>query len=224
MLAFVSSLMFVALAEMGDKTQLLAMTFAAKYRTDQVLAGVFGAILLNQAVAVAAGWLLSSVVPLGIISFIAALSFIGFGLWNLAADDDDDGAEKQYRFGPVLTVAAAFFIAEMGDKTQLATVSLTVQYGKPVAVLLGTTAGMMLANCLGIFVGAAVCRNIPARLMAWAAALVFIAFGLSGVYQSLRSVLPAPQVIPLMGGILCAIAAAAWFIVRRKQRAVEPVR
>ncbi|TBR17428.1 TMEM165/GDT1 family protein, partial [bacterium] len=124
MTAFIASLIFVVLAEMGDKTQLLAMAFATRYSAHKVLIAVFLATLVNHALAVVFGHFLTVIIPMDIISFIAALSFIIFGLWTIRGDKLEGEDKKKSRFGPVLTVGIAFFLAEMGDKTQLATVSL----------------------------------------------------------------------------------------------------
>ncbi|HOU36406.1 MAG TPA: TMEM165/GDT1 family protein, partial [Candidatus Omnitrophota bacterium] len=107
MAAFIGSFLFVALAEIGDKTQLLAMAFAARYPWQKVLWGVFFATVLNHSIAVAAGKLLTVVIPLDIISFIAAVSFIIFGLWTLRGDTLEGEDKRESRFGPVLTVGIA---------------------------------------------------------------------------------------------------------------------
>ena len=129
--AFIASLLFVTLAEMGDKTQLLAMAFATRFPAPTVLAAVFVATLLNHALAVAAGRLLTTVIPLDVISLTAALSFILFGLWTIRGDTLEGEDQRHSSFGPFLTVAIAFFLAELGDKTQLATISLAVKYSDP---------------------------------------------------------------------------------------------
>ncbi len=185
MTAFIASLLFVLLAEMGDKTQLLAMAFAARYKTDRVLLGIFLATILNHALAVIAGHFLSVVIPMRIISFIAALSFIGFGIWTLKGDKLKGEDKRESRLGPVLTVAIAFFLAEMGDKTQLATVSLAIKYQSMLNVLMGTTVGMVIADSIGIIAGIMLYKHIPEKTIKWISAGVFILFGLAGVYKIL---------------------------------------
>ncbi len=115
MSAFLASLLFVALAEMGDKTQLLAMAFATRFPVRTVLSAVLFATFLNHALAVAAGRLLTTVIPVEIISLVAALSFILFGLWTVRGDTLEGEDERGSAFGPFLTVAVAFFLAELGD-------------------------------------------------------------------------------------------------------------
>lgn len=185
MTAFIASFLFVVLAEMGDKTQLLAMAFASRYSWYKVLIAVFIATVLNHALAVAAGHFLTTVVPLDIISFIAALSFIGFGLWTIRGDKLEGEDKKESRFGPVATVAIAFFLAEMGDKTQLATISLAVEYRNMFSVLMGTTMGMVVADSVGIIVGIVMRKHIPEKTIKWIAAVTFILFGLHGMYKVL---------------------------------------
>ncbi len=185
--AFIASLLFVVLAEMGDKTQLLAMAFAAKYKAHKVLIAVFLATLLNHSLAVITGRLLSAAIPLDIISLIAALSFIVFGLWTIRGDELHGEDKKESRFGPIVTVGIAFFLAEMGDKTQLATISLAVEYKNMFNVLMGTTLGMVIADTVGIIVGIVLHKHIPEKTIKWISAIIFILFGLIGVHQVLSA-------------------------------------
>lgn len=185
MTAFIASFIFVVLAEMGDKTQLLAMAFATKYSAYKVLIAVFLATLLNHALAVVAGRFLTTVMPMEIISFIAAFSFIIFGLWTIRGDKLEGEDKKESRFGPIATVGIAFFLAEMGDKTQLATISLAVKYQSMINVLMGTTLGMIIADAIGIIVGIVMRKHIPERIIKWVSAGIFILFGLVGIYKIL---------------------------------------
>lgn len=185
MAAFIASLMFIVLAEMGDKTQLLAMAFATRYSAHKVLIAVFLATLLNHSLAVAVGHFLTVVIPMEIISFIAALSFIFFGLWTLRGDKPGWENKKETRFGPILTVGIAFFLAEMGDKTQLATVSLAVEYQNMFSVLMGTTLGMVIADAFGIIAGVVLKKHIPEKVIKWVSAGIFILFGSIGVAKIL---------------------------------------
>jgi len=183
MTAFLASLFFVTLAEMGDKTQLLAMAFATRYKASQVLLAVFLATAVNHALAVAIGEALTKVIPLDIISLVVAASFILFGLWTLRGDTIENGVKKESRFGPVATVAIAFFLAEMGDKTQLATVSLAIKYRNMFGVLLGTTTGMVIADAVGIVIGIVMKKRIPDYAIKWISAIIFILFGLIGIFK-----------------------------------------
>jgi Ca2+/H+ antiporter, TMEM165/GDT1 family len=185
MAAFIASFLFVLLAEMGDKTQLLAMAFAAKYKAHEVLVAVFIATILNHSIAVAAGRFLAAVIPVDIISFLAALSFIFFGLWMLRGDKLEGEDKRQSKLGPVATVAIAFFLAEMGDKTQLATISLAVQYRNTLGVLMGTTLAMVVSDAVGIIAGVIMRKHIPGKAIKWVSSVIFILFGLNGIFRAL---------------------------------------
>jgi Ca2+/H+ antiporter, TMEM165/GDT1 family len=202
MTAFIASLIFVVLAEMGDKTQLLAMAFASRFRWQIVMWGIFVATAVNHIMAAAAGSYLSLIVPLEYIKTAAAISFILFGLWTIRGDKLS-GEDKKYHFSPFWTVAIAFFLAEMGDKTQLATISLAVQYQKVLLVWMGTTFGMMISDGIGVVVGIVLGKKIPERIIKWGAALIFIGFGVIGLYNNLPKQMVHPSVI--VAGILTII-------------------
>ncbi|MDA8125895.1 MAG: TMEM165/GDT1 family protein [Deltaproteobacteria bacterium] len=210
MTIFIAAFLFVVLAEMGDKTQLLAMAFATRYPAKTVLAGVLAATLLNHLLAVVLGSFLTDFIPMSTIQIAASLSFIFFGLWTLRGDELE-GEDKKYKFSPFWTVAVAFFFAEMGDKTQLATVALAAKYQSILPIWMGTTAGMMVADAFGIIVGVVLGKRIPERFVKWFAAVIFILFGFIGLYDSL----PARFLtLPAMAGALLAVAALIWLIVR----------
>lgn len=176
----------VTLAEMGDKTQLLAMCFATRFNAKKVLLGVFIATILNHALAVAVGYFLKEILSqyTVYIQLVASLSFIGFALWTIKGDKVDDACDAKTTYGPVITVAMAFFIAEMGDKTQLATVSLAAGFSNPFAVLLGTTIGMLAADGLGIIFGVVMNKKIPEKILKWLSAGIFAICGLIGYAES----------------------------------------
>jgi putative Ca2+/H+ antiporter (TMEM165/GDT1 family) len=183
MTAFLTSLAIVVLAEMGDKTQLLAMAFATRFRWQTVMWGVFAATAANHFFAVLVGTYLTSIIPIHYIKIAAALSFILFGLWTLRGDKLED-EDKRFSFSPFWTVAVAFFIAEMGDKTQLATVALAAEFNTVIPVWIGTTTGMMIADGVGIVAGIVLHKRIPEKQIKWFAALTFIAFGVWGLYEN----------------------------------------
>jgi len=184
MTAFFTSLAIVVLAEMGDKTQLLAMAFASRFRWQTVMAGVFAATLANHLFAVVVGNYLTNVIPLDTVKIAASASFILFGLWTIRGDKLE-GEDKKFNFSPFWTVAVAFFFAEMGDKTQLATVALAAEFKSVVPVWTGTTAGMLIADAIGIIAGIVLHKTIPEKQIKWFAATVFIAFGAWGLYNTL---------------------------------------
>jgi putative Ca2+/H+ antiporter (TMEM165/GDT1 family)/putative Mn2+ efflux pump MntP len=221
--AFVASLLFVSLAEMGDKTQLLAMAFATRFPAHTVLSAVFVATLLNHALAVAAGRLLTNVIPLDVISLAAALSFILFGLWTIRGDTLEGEDERRSSYGPFLTVAIAFFLAELGDKTQLATISLAVKYTNPIAVLLGTTAGMVVSDGIGIIIGIVLGKRLPDTLIRLVSAGVFIVFGFAGASSVLTTMLPlAVSAVILFGLAVATLGAAHYLFVRRRRVEAAP--
>jgi putative Ca2+/H+ antiporter (TMEM165/GDT1 family) len=208
--AYLASLGFVVLAEMGDKTQLLAMAFASRYKWQTVMWGVFAATLVNHLLAVVAGNYLTRLIPLSYIQIAAAASFILFGLWTLRGDTLE-GEDKRFNYSPFWTVAVAFFFAEMGDKTQLATVALATQYDSIIAIWLGTTSGMLVADAIGIIVGIVLGKRIPERFIKWFAAIIFIAFGVAGLYQTLPKFL---LTFPIIAGFLGMVALLAYLVVR----------
>jgi Ca2+/H+ antiporter, TMEM165/GDT1 family len=208
--AYLASLGFVVLAEMGDKTQLLAMAFASKYKWQTVMWGVFVATLVNHLLAVVAGNYLTSLIPLSYIQIAAAASFIIFGLWTLRGDTLE-GEDKRFNYSPFWTVAVAFFFAEMGDKTQLATVALATKYQSIVAVWLGTTSGMLVADAIGIIVGIVLGKRIPERFIKWFAAIIFIGFGVIGLYQTLPKYFVT---FPIIVAFLGLVALSTFLVVR----------
>lgn len=210
MTAFITALAFVVLAEMGDKTQLLAMAFATRYCWRTVMWGVFAATVFNHLFAVVVGTYITHFVPMETVQLVAAASFILFGLWTIRGDELD-GEDKACGRSPFWTVAIAFFIAEMGDKTQLATIALAAQFNTIIPVWLGTTTGMMIADGLGIVVGIVLGKRIPERTVKWFAAIIFILFGLVGLYAS------APQswlTTPIIAGTIAVVAAATYLVAR----------
>jgi putative Ca2+/H+ antiporter (TMEM165/GDT1 family) len=197
--ALLASIGFVVLAEMGDKTQLLAMALACRFRWQTVMLGVFAATLCNHFLAVVAGTYLTKLIPFFYVQIAASASFILFGFWTLRGDTLE-GEDKRFNFSPFWTVAVAFFLAEMGDKTQLATVALAAEYQSIFSVWVGTTMGMLIADAIGIGVGIVLGKKIPERAIKWTAALIFIFFGLSGLYE----LLPPLYLYPIF--IFCGIA------------------
>src|SRR5207248_6986614 len=190
MAAFVQSLLVIFLAEMGDKTQLVSLAFATRYRPRTVLGGIFVATLAVHLFSVAIGELLGLALPLFWIHLLAGLAFIGFGLWTLRGDTlEDEAVGHKARLGPFLTVATTFFLAELGDKTMLATITLASQQQAFVPVWLGSTAGMVLADGIAVGIGVAAGRRLPARAIKLVAAAIFFAFGLWATGSALLSMI-----------------------------------
>lgn len=175
--AFLTSAALVALAEIGDKTQLLSFVLAARLRKPwPIIAGIFVATIANHLFASSVGVWLASLVDRQWLPWITGLVFVAFGLWALHPDSLDDDP-KLHRAGAFVTTAIAFFIAEMGDKTQLATVALAARFDALFAVVIGTTIGMMLANVPAVIVGEKLAQKLPLTAIRWIAAGVFIATG-----------------------------------------------
>lgn len=147
--AFLASFLVVFLAELGDKTQFIVMAFTAKYRWQSVFAGMTLGILVVHSLAVAVGSLAGQLIPVHLMTIIASCLFIGFGVWTLRGDDEEEEENVHpSRFGPLLTVAMTFIVGEMGDKTQFAAMTMAAQYESWLMVLAGAVVGMVLADSL----------------------------------------------------------------------------
>jgi Ca2+/H+ antiporter, TMEM165/GDT1 family len=178
--AFLVSTGIVALAEMGDKTQLLALVLALRFRQPwPIVLGIFIATVANHALAGAVGsWVTTWMGP-DLLRWVLGGSFIAMALWMLVPDQlDDDDSPAAPRFGVFGTTVIAFFLAEMGDKTQIATVMLAAQYQAYVWVVAGTTLGMMLANAPVVWLGERMTRLVPLRVVHLVSALIFLGLGL----------------------------------------------
>jgi putative Ca2+/H+ antiporter (TMEM165/GDT1 family) len=179
--AFLLSTGIVALAEMGDKTQLLSLVLAARFRRPwPILWGILIATLANHALAGAVGASVTAWLGPQWLRWILAGSFIAMAAWMLVPDKlDDDDAPDAPRHSVLVTTVIAFFLAEMGDKTQVATVMLAAQYQTWFAVVAGTTLGMMLANAPVVWFGERVMRRVPVRAVHVVSALIFLGLGLA---------------------------------------------
>jgi Ca2+/H+ antiporter, TMEM165/GDT1 family len=217
--AYLFSAGAVVLAEMGDKTQLLAMAFATKYKATKVMIGVMIATIFNHALAVAAGNYITRFDSAQIwIQTIASLSFIFFGLWTIRGDKLEGEENRTTKYGPVVTVAAAFFLAEMGDKTQLATIALAAKFPvSPLWVLMGTLTGMMIADAIGIFVGVVMCRNISGRKIKLVSAGAFILFGFIGSWQAASGDLHlgTGMAAAVMAALAVLTGLSAYYLIRK---------
>ncbi len=177
--AFLISTGIVALAEMGDKTQLLSLVLAARFRKPwPIVLGILVATLANHALAGAVGSWVTTVLGPDVLRWVLGLSFIAMAVWMLIPDklDDEEGDEAP-RMGVFMTTVVAFFLAEMGDKTQIATVMLAAQYNAWAWVVAGTTLGMMVANAPVVWLGDAITRRVPIRLVHLVSAVIFAVLG-----------------------------------------------
>ncbi|TAL11009.1 MAG: TMEM165/GDT1 family protein [Porticoccaceae bacterium] len=176
--AFLVSTGIVALAEIGDKTQLLAFVLAAKFRKPlPIIAGILLATLVNHGFAGALGaWITAFMTP-ATLRWVLGISFLGMAVWTLIPDTFDESDSKVTRFGVFGTTVVGFFLAEMGDKTQIATVALAAQYHTFFAVVAGTTLGMMIANVPAVLLGDRIAQRMPVRLVHAVAAAIFAILG-----------------------------------------------
>lgn len=183
--AFFSSTVLVALAEIGDKTQLLALFLAARFRQKYAIsAGIFAATLLNHALSAWIGvWLAARFSPTAL-SWLVGGSFLAVGLWLLRPDKDDSQDSPMMKYGAFFATFILFFLAEIGDKTQLATVFLAARYHEMWAVLVGSTLGLMLANVPVVYLGARLLNRMPTRIVRLSACALFCAMGLWTVWQN----------------------------------------
>jgi putative Ca2+/H+ antiporter (TMEM165/GDT1 family) len=177
--ALLTSLGMVAIAEMGDKTQLLSFVLAARFRGQQwiIIAGIFVATLFNHLLAAWLGdWVAMKVDP-QILGWVLGLSFLGFAVWAMIPDTLDAAGQRTGKYGAFVTTLILFFLAEMGDKTQLATVALGARFVDLDMVTIGTTLGMMIANVPAVLLGDKLCEKIPLSKIRFVAAASFAIFG-----------------------------------------------
>ena len=206
---FLVATVLIALAELGDKTQLLALVLACRYDPWKVLVGIFGATLLIHFLSVVVGAAVGSFIPAAYLSWGAGLLFVGFGIWTLRGDTVDAEEEAAPdRFGPILTSAIAFFLAELGDKTQIMTMTIAADPGGALrtfggfasgwlptsakapggltalaGVWMGSTVGMVLADGIAIIVGAVLGKALPEKLITRVAGVLFILFGVDMIAE-----------------------------------------
>lgn len=176
--AFLISTGIVALAEIGDKTQLLAFLLAARFRRPlPIVLGIFVATIVNHAFAAAVGAWVSATLGPQVLRWVLGLGFIAMAAWMLVPDEVDEDDAKLARYGVFMTTLIAFFLAEMGDKTQVATVALAARFGSMAPVVAGTTLGMMLANVPAVYFGGRIANKVPLKLVHGVAAAIFAVLG-----------------------------------------------
>ena len=185
MQAFLVSTGVVALAEMGDKTQILALVLAARFRRPwPIVWGMLTATIVNHFCAGAVGAWVTSVISPDVLRWILAASFIAMAVWIMIPDKlDEDEAPKAVRFGVYGATIISFFLAEMGDKTQIATVALAAKYHALLPVVAGTTVGMMLANVPVVFLGDKLTRRVPIKAVHAVCAAIFAVLGLLALFN-----------------------------------------
>jgi putative Ca2+/H+ antiporter (TMEM165/GDT1 family) len=183
--SFLVSISTVALAEIGDRTQLLSLMLACHYRRPwPILAGVLCATLANHAVAGVIGARLGHYLTPTILDAVVGVSMIAMALWTLKPDTLVEDAKRTGRASAFVATLVAFFIAEIGDKTQIATMALAAAYSNLALVVAGTTAGMMLANAPVVFLGKAFAERLPLRAINYAASILFLALGVAFIVRA----------------------------------------
>lgn len=184
-----TSALAVILAEIGDKTQLLALLLAVKFQKPwPIVAGIFAATIFNHAIAGAAGGWIASVLTPQVLSYVLACGFFAMGIWILVPDKQEGGLLNKgwiVKMGVFGTTVVTFFLAEMGDKTQLATVALAAHFDAPIEVVIGTTVGMLAADVPAVFLGSAATTKIPMKPLRIVCAILFIGLAVSSLFVNL---------------------------------------
>jgi putative Ca2+/H+ antiporter (TMEM165/GDT1 family) len=181
----------IFVAELGDKSQLMALTFATRFRTMPVLVGITIATAVVHLVSVAVGYGLGAALPTAWISLVAAVAFFAFGAWTLRGDkltEEERGKAERTTRSAIVAVGVSFFLAELGDKTMLATITLATQHGW-LGTWIGSTVGMVAADALAIVVGRQLGRHLPEKAIKYGAAALFAIFGAWLLFEALRELL-----------------------------------
>jgi putative Ca2+/H+ antiporter (TMEM165/GDT1 family) len=182
------SALVVALAEIGDRTQLLAIVLATRFRKPiPIIAGILVATLANHGLAAVVGYFAADVLKGRWFAYVVAASFFATAAWSLIPDKEDDAPPAASHFGVFLTTAIAFFVVEMGDKTQIATISLAARFHQILLVAAGSTLGMMAANIPAVLLGEAATRIVPLKLVRIGAACLFAGLGVWTLVEAMRA-------------------------------------
>lgn len=203
----------IFIAEMGDKTQLLLVAMANKYKVSQILIGTWTATVVLNLLAVVLGSALSQYIDLRIIKTIAGFAFLYFAMSSVSGDDDDEEEEnigKASKFGPTLAIFGAFFLGELGDKTQLSAITMAANYTNhklmnAVFVFLGCTLGLILADLLGLIVGLALKSKMPTKILNWVSFGIFTFFGILTLYQAFSMIFKSNKAVAVSVSALAAV-------------------
>ncbi|MBX7435108.1 TMEM165/GDT1 family protein [Mycobacterium sp. Y57] len=220
--ALLLSFAVIFIAELGDKTQLVAMMFALRYRWWVVLSAITVATALVHVLSVAIGHYLGAALPTHLLGMLAGAAFIFFGLWTLRGDslsDEEESRARQATGAAFMVVTSAFVLAELGDKTMLATITLAADNGW-LGIWIGSTLGMVAADGLAILVGAVAGKNLPEKFIQLSAAALFLLFG---AYMLLENILPTVPAVVVAGMALAVViggAVALWALPERRRPAV----
>lgn len=211
-------------AEMGDKTQIIAMTFATHYKVKEVILGVVFGVLLNHGIAIILGSFLSKVVPMNLIQIIAGIMFVIFGIMALS-DSDTEEIDNNKEINPIITVALAFFIGELGDKTQLTAMTLSSEGNYPLFILIGTTLGMVATSSMGIFIGSKIGDKVPDVAVKIVSSLVFIFFGTLKLFNTVpKEYITLINVVLYIIGLLMIELYLIDNLIRKRKLGKSPVK
>ena len=180
---FLKAFCLVFIAEIGDKSQVLAMTFATKYKAIQVVVGISIGILLNHLLAILVGVYISNIIPIKLLQIIAGFLFIIFGFIAFKTEKNLSN-NKNFNFGATASIAIAFFLGELGDKTQLTAMTLAMEGKWPIIIFAGTTTAMIVVGCIGIFIIKSINKKIPTYIIKIISGLVFIFLGMTKIFQA----------------------------------------
>lgn len=217
---FIKAFLLIFSAEIGDKSQIIAMTFATQYTVKEVLTGVSLGVLLNHGIAILLGSFISFIVPMELVQIIAGFLFIFFGIKALSIEDEEENDESRIH-SPILTVATAFFIGELGDKTQLTAMTLSAESSYPSIILLGTVMGMITTSAFGIFIGSKIGDRIPEVLIKILSSLVFVIFGIVKLLDTIPKVYLSPINITVFILMVTFIEIELMVRLRRKYMMVD---
>ena len=181
---FIKTFLLIFVAEMGDKTQILLMTCAARYSVIQVLVGIIAGVALNHGLAIIIGTYISNIIDLNLLQIFAGFIFVVFGLLALRSEIEENKNTKMLKCGPILAVAITFFVGELGDKTQLTAMTIAMESDYPFFVLMGSIAGMIVVGCVGIIIGTALTKRIPSYIIKIISGLIFIVFGVIKLFNT----------------------------------------
>ncbi|HHV79307.1 MAG TPA: TMEM165/GDT1 family protein [Firmicutes bacterium] len=188
MKAALTSALLIFTAEVGDKTQLFVAALAGKYAPGVVVSGVLTGIAAVQGVAVTVGKLLTDIVPIDWVQLASGAAFLAFAIWSLPEGEDEKAARIPLTISPFFAIAGSFFIAELGDKTQLAAVALSARYGQPFQVWLGALLGMATADCLGLVAGYLLARTVKENTVKQISSAVFALFAVSTIWATVPQI------------------------------------
>jgi putative Ca2+/H+ antiporter (TMEM165/GDT1 family) len=218
---FLEAFALIFIAEMGDKTQIMAMAFATKYKISHILFGVAIGSFLNHGLAILLGTFLNQLIPIEGLQLVAGVLFITFGLLSLSIAEEEEEKISKQKFGAIGTVALAFFLGELGDKTQLTALTLSTQAVFPAFTLVGTVLGMVVVSSIGIFIGAKLGDKIPEYMIRFGSFVIFMLFGINKIFNSSYVQSMGTTFIWILVGMLILLTIYRFIIFTRQLKEVS---